>query len=123
MGGPWIEGDHAGNEDLKADVARLDWLLFPRDCPSGRHNYISRARLIGSPMGSLYYIHTQHLHHTCTLNTRNFPNKCLSALKTKIQFSHPGLFVHLALEVAEGPADFCHTLSLSITPQRAGLLL
>lgn len=36
---------------------------------------------------------------------------------------HPGLFVHLVLEVAEGPADFRRTLSLSVAPQRARLLL
>lgn len=38
-------------------------------------------------------------------------------------FSHPGLFVHLVPEVAEGPADFRHTLSLSVAPKRARLLL
>lgn len=36
---------------------------------------------------------------------------------------HPGLFVHLVLEVAEGPADFRRTLSLSVAPQRARLFL
>lgn len=37
--------------------------------------------------------------------------------------THPGLFVHLALEVAEGPADFCHTFSFSVTAQRARFFL
>lgn len=38
-------------------------------------------------------------------------------------FSHPGLFVHLVLDVAEGPADFGHALSLCIGAQRARFLL
>lgn len=38
-------------------------------------------------------------------------------------FSHPGFFVHLVLDIAEGPADFGHTLSLGIGPQRARFLL
>lgn len=48
--------------------------------------------------------------------------KC-SQKKKNSMFPHPGLFVHLVLEVAEGPANFCHTLSLSVTPQRPRLLL
>lgn len=38
-------------------------------------------------------------------------------------FSHPGLLVHLVLNVAEGPADFGHAFSLSVGPKRSGLLL
>lgn len=38
-------------------------------------------------------------------------------------FPYPGLLVHLVLEVAEGPADFCHTFSFSVAPQGPRLLL
>lgn len=38
-------------------------------------------------------------------------------------FSHPGLLVHLVLDVAEGPADFGHAFSLSVGPKRPGFLL
>lgn len=37
--------------------------------------------------------------------------------------THPGLFVHLVLEVAEGPADLRHALALSVAAQRARLFL
>lgn len=37
--------------------------------------------------------------------------------------THPGLFVHLVLEVAEGPADFCYVLALSVAAQGPRLLL
>lgn len=38
-------------------------------------------------------------------------------------FSHPCLLVHLVLDVAEGPADFGHAFSLSVSPKRPGFLL
>lgn len=50
-------------------------------------------------------------------------NSTLLRIIKNSMFSHPGLFVHLVLEVAEGPADFRHALSLSVAPQRARLLL
>lgn len=37
--------------------------------------------------------------------------------------SHPGLLVHLALDVAEGSADFGDAFSLSVGPKRPRLLL
>lgn len=46
--------------------------------------------------------------------------KCRTGEGTK---THPGLFVHLVLEVAEGPADLGHALPLSVAAQRARLFL
>lgn len=37
--------------------------------------------------------------------------------------THPALFVHLVLEVAEGPADLGHALALGVAAQRARLFL
>lgn len=71
-------------------------------------------------------IHTLALlceQHNKTYRVKN--NKYTSKMDDFSKFSFPYLvlFVHLVLEVAEGAADLCHTLSLSVTTQRPRFLL